>query len=140
MARKNLFIIFVALVLTLTYSGRAFAIYMWVDEKGQTHITDGPKPEKLQEKEPSDSEANVKATLPDSHSQSSDAVPAPALGAQPKQATAPIATAAPPRKEQAVPLQVPQQQLQTGITTTNTISAKPPEPVPADPGREASYV
>ncbi len=134
MARKNLFIIFVALILTLTYSNRASALFMWVDEKGQTHISDHPKPGSPQETEPSDSETNGKATLPDSHGQSSDAVRAPAPAEQPKLTTAPVAAVAPPRNEQAFAVQLPQQ-LQAGITTTNTIPAKAPEPVPADPGR-----
>lgn len=138
MAQKNLFIIFVALILTLAYSSSAFAIYMWEDEKGQAHISDRPKPANPQKKEPSDSEPAGKAALSDSHGQTLDAVHAPAPAVQPKLTTAPVATVVPPRNEQAVAVQPQQQQPPAGFATTNAVLANPPVPVPADPGREPS--
>ncbi len=138
MTRKKYFIIFLALILTLACSGKAFAVYMWVDEKGQTHISDlpRPRPASSREIEPADSETAGGNALSDSHGQSLYAGNAPVTGDISKLTTAPVASVMPTRNEPVVALQSQQQPLQAGVTTTNAIPALPMKPVPAEVGHE----
>lgn len=121
------------MIITVTYSGRAFAIYTWIDENGVTHMSDMPRPDNSQEKEPPDSGPAEKAKLPDSYGQSLDVGHAPMTRKISKLATAPVASVVSSQNVQAVALQSQRQQpLQAGFTTTNGKHTQPPNPVITD--------
>jgi hypothetical protein len=138
MARNKSFIIFLSLILTLSYCSRAFAIYMWVDDKGETHISDLPRPMKPQKEQPSDAETAGKTKVSGSPGKSLDAGHAPVTGEMTKLITAPVPSVVPLRNEPAVAVQTQQQQ--AGLTTTQATPTLTltPIPVPADPGHEPS--
>jgi hypothetical protein len=118
---KRTFSLIAAFVLMLLFSFpySSYAIYQWVDEKGQMHITDYPKPSKEIEKEeiaPSGGETQASKPVRDEQAAQSSAAPA----------------------EMKKPKQVESKPSRAIIQpSTGTQVKKPAEPAPQMPAQQA---
>lgn len=113
MIRRPVFTMALAVLFMLLYSVNALAIYSWVDEKGQLHIADYPKPTPAEpEAHPSDdADKEKKSAAPEEPEPALKAErPQPGVENVPPPAAAAVPLPASPKKEQPVASPSPQQQ------------------------------
>lgn len=133
MKRRPVLAMAVAVLFVLLWSGSALAVYIWVDEKGQTHITDYPKPEKPSGNASVDAEKKSESVSPVPSRRAVKTDQQQPSGVQPSSA---VSVPAPPKNEQPVAPTSPNQPhlgVVSSPVVTPAASARPAEESPISP-------
>lgn len=128
MTRKQFLAVAVAIVFMFLCSGSALAIYSWVDEKGQTHISDYPKPENPDEHASVDEDKGKgsAAPAPSGRALKTDAQPAGESAQHLLTTTAPVPVQL--NEQPGAPISPNQPRLDTVSAPAVTPPAVPPQP------------